>query len=325
MFRFAQHDSNESPVMKIIVTGSGGRLGAALVREYREKFDVTGFNHAQLDLANLDQVRERLAALEFDVLINAAAFTNVDLCETERDQAFRINAEAPRVLAEICRDKKAKLMHISTDYVFDGEKREPYTEEDEARPISVYAESKLRGEENVLMVQDRHLVVRVSWVFGPDRPSFVDAMIQRARDEEHIQAVSDKYSAPTYTGDIAKMLPRFFNADSVAGVGDPGTASPSRTGEYDRGYSGILHFANAGECSWQEYAQFALDCCRSLGVRLKAKAIGPIKLSDMKTWTARRPVYSVLSTAKYVGLTGTTPRNWRAAVGEYLKDFYFPK
>ncbi|PYL09554.1 MAG: dTDP-4-dehydrorhamnose reductase [Verrucomicrobia bacterium] len=288
--------------MKIILTGAGGRLGAALVREYREKFEVTGFDHAQLDLANLDRVRDRLGATEFDVLINAAAFTNVDLCEKEPEQAFRINAEAPRVLAEICRDKNAKLIHFSTDYVFDGEKGEPYVEEDEARPISVYGQSKSEGEEKVLAMHDRHLVVRVSWVFGPDRPSFVDAMIKRAREEEHIEAIADKFSAPTYTGDIAKMLPRFFDVEG-----------------------GILHFANAGECTWQEYAQFGLDCCRSLGIRLKAKAVGAIKLKEMKNWVARRPVYSVLSTAKYIALTGTTPRNWRDAVGEYLKDFYFPK
>jgi dTDP-4-dehydrorhamnose reductase len=288
--------------MKIVITGAAGRLGAALVREYREKFEVTGFDHAQLDLADMQRTRDRLAALDFDTLINAAAFTNVDLCEKQRDQAFQINAEAPRLLAEICRDKNAKLIHISTDYVFDGEKREPYGEEDEAKPISVYGESKRRGEENVLAIDDRHLVIRVSWVFGPERPSFVDAMIKRAREEEHIDAVADKVSTPTYTADIAKMLPRFFAA----------------TG-------GILHFSNAGECSWQEYAQFALDCCRSIGVPLRAKAVGALKLGDMKNWVARRPVYSVLSAAKYNGLAGATPRDWRDAVGEYLKDFYFPK
>jgi dTDP-4-dehydrorhamnose reductase len=307
--------------MKIIITGAGGRLGAALVREYREKVEVTAFDHAQLDLANLDQVRDRLGAIEFDVLINAAAFTNVDLCETEREHAFRINADAPGLLAEMCRDKNAKLIHFSTDYVFDGEKTEPYVEEDEARPISVYGESKRRGEDNVLAVQGGHQVVRVSWVLGPDRPSFVDAMIKRAREEDHIEAVADKFSTPTYTRDIARMLLRFFG-QAGASVGDPGVAITDR--DY-HDYGGLLHFANAGECSWQEYAQFWLDCCRSLGVRLKAKAVGAIKLKEMKNWVARRPVYSVLSTAKYIALTGTTPRNWRDAVGEYVKDFYFPK
>src|SRR5206468_7149820 len=129
--------------MKIVIIGAEGRLGAALVREQRDRFEVAGFNRAQLDLSNLDDVREKLRAMSFDVLINAAAFTNVDACETERDRAFLINAEAPGVLAEICNAKDAKLIHFSTDYVFDGDKRAPYTEEDRANPISLYGESKL--------------------------------------------------------------------------------------------------------------------------------------------------------------------------------------
>src|SRR6266581_5246730 len=172
--------------MKIIVLGAGGRLGASLVREFRPNYDVAGFNHAQLDLSNLEGLREKVGATTFDVLINAAAFTNVDACETQRDQAFLINAEAPGVLAEICNAKDAKLIHFSTDYVFDGEKRAPYTEEDEAKPISAYGESKLTGEKNVLAADERHLVVRVSWVFGPDRPSFIDAMIKRAQENEKV-------------------------------------------------------------------------------------------------------------------------------------------
>src|SRR5947208_14542146 len=164
--------------MKIVVIGSAGRLGAALTREYQNKFAVTSANHAQLDLSDFDVIREKLRRTAFDVLINAAAFTNVDRCETERDQAFRINAEAPRVLAEICWKKNAKLIHFSTDYVFDGEKRAPYTEEDEANPVSVYGASKLAGEKNALSAENRHLVIRISWVFGPDRPSFIDGMIK---------------------------------------------------------------------------------------------------------------------------------------------------
>jgi dTDP-4-dehydrorhamnose reductase len=301
--------------MKIVIIGSGGRLGAALTRECRDKFDVVGFNHAQLDLTNFAQVREKVTALDFGVLINCAAFTNVDLCETQRDQAFQINAEAPRVLAEICREKKAKLIHFSTDYVFDGEKREPYTEDDVAKPISFYGESKREGEKLVLQTQDRHLVVRVSWVFGPDRPSFIDGVIKRARENEHVEAIADKFSTPTYTRDIAQMLLK-----GVAAVADRGKAGASNPGYVDS-YSGILHFANSGECSWQEYAQFSLDCCRSLGIPLKAKTVGALKLSDMKNWIARRPVYSVLSTTKYIAITGSTPRGWRDAVGDYVREF----
>ena len=300
--------------MKIVILGAGGRLGAALMREYREKYDIADFDHAELDLASLDDVRGKLGAMNFDVLINAAAFTNVDACETERDRAFRINAEAPGVLAEICNEKDAKMIHFSTDYVFDGEKRAPYTEEDQANPISAYGESKRAGEQNVIAAEDGHLVVRVSWVFGPDRPSFVDAMIKRAQQDEKIDAISDKFSTPTYTHDIARMLPQFF----------------------DRGVAGgILHFANAGKCTWQEYAQWALDCCRDAGIPLKARTVGALKLSEMTRlrqgsggqapWVARRPVYSVLSTAKYTELTGTAPRAWREAVNDYITRFYSKK
>ena len=290
--------------MTIVVLGAGGRLGAALVRELRPNYDVAGFNHAQLGLSNLEDLREKVGATTFDVLINAAAFTNVDGCETERDRAFRINAEAPGVLAEICSEKDAKLIHFSTDYVFDGEKRAPYTEEDLANPISLYGESKLAGEKNVLAAGNGHLVVRVSWVFGPDRPSFIDAMIKRAQQDEKIDAVSDKFSTPTYTHDIARMLPQFFDR----GVAD-----------------GILHFANAGKCSWQEYAQWALDCCHNAGISLKARTVGALKLSEMTNWVARRPVYSILSTAKYMELTGTASRAWREAVADYITRFYSKK
>src|SRR5438874_7013961 len=290
--------------MRIVIIGSGGRLGAALMGEYRDEYDVAGFNHAQLDLSKLDGVREKLRSTNFDVLINAAAFTNVDLCETERDRAFLINAEAPGVLANLCGEKDAKLIHFSTDYVFDGEKRAPYTEEDRANPISTYGESKLAGEKNVLAAENGHLVVRVSWVFGPDRPSFIDAMIKRAQQDEKIDAIFDKFSTPTYTHDVARILPQFFHRDVQRG---------------------ILHFANTGKCSWQEYAQSALDCCRDAGIPLKAKTVGALKLADMKNWVARRPVYSVLSTAKYTELTGMAPRAWREAVADYITRFYSKK
>ncbi|MGH8101602.1 MAG: SDR family oxidoreductase [Chthoniobacterales bacterium] len=306
--------------MKIAVVGAGGRLGAALVREYRKKFDLVGFNRDALDLAKIDQLREKIGAVDVDLVINCAALTNVDYCESHREEAFRINAEAPRVLAEICRERKAKLIHISTDYVFAGDKREPYYEEDEARPISVYGESKLAGEQNVLAVQDRsafaeptadrsalaeatvdrHLIVRVSWVFGPDRPSFVDGIIKRARENEQVDAIADKISAPSYTHDIAEALLRLMKADA----------------------SGILHFSNGGECSWQEYGQWALDCCREAGIALKGDQVAPLKMADLKNFVARRPVYSVLSPAKYAALTGTSPRAWREAVADYIRRSY---
>jgi len=285
---------------RIVVIGAGGRLGAALVREYARDFEVVGFNHAQLDLGAAEQMRATLGALDFTVLINAAAQTNVDRCETHQEEAFALNAEAPRVLAEICRARKARFIHISTDYVFDGEKREPYTEEDEAQPISVYGESKREGERRALEANDQALMARVSWVFGPDRPSFIDAILKKAREEEEMSAVADKFATPTYTLDICMLL-RPFLTDRVEG--------------------GLLHLANSGECSWQEYAQWALDCCHAEGIPMKATKIGATSLAEMKNFIAKRPVYSVLSSGKYERITGTRPRPWRDAVADYVRNY----
>jgi dTDP-4-dehydrorhamnose reductase len=287
-------------VKRLVIVGAGGRLGAALAREYAQLFDVVGFNHAQLDLGQPAQMRETLGGMKFDVLINTAAQTNVDRCETHQDEAFALNGEAPGVLAEICAQKQARFIHISTDYVFDGEKREPYTEADAARPISVYGESKREGERRALEANDHALAVRVSWVFGPDRPSFVDWAIGQAREREEVKAIADKWATPTYTLDLATLLKPLLAASSI---------------------SGVLHIANKGECSWQEYAQWALDCCHAEGIPMKATAIGSSSLAEMKSFIAKRPVYSVLSSAKYEALTGTVPRSWRDAVAAFVRDF----
>ncbi len=285
---------------QIVIVGAGGRLGAALMRAYEREFVVNGFTHAQMDLADVVQMRTDLEKIEFDILINAAAQTNVDRCETQREEAFALNAEAPRALAEICRKKNARLIHISTDYVFDGEKSSPYDEEDAAEPISVYGESKREGERRVLDISRDHIVARVSWVFGPDRPSFVDWIIREAAKNEHVEAVADKFATPTYTLDLADLLRPLF--------------APAAPG-------GVYHLANRGECSWQEYGQWALDCCRAEGMLLRARNVGAVTLADMKNFVARRPVYSVLATAKYERLAEKIPRDWRKAVADYVRDF----
>ncbi|MFN2622816.1 MAG: dTDP-4-dehydrorhamnose reductase [Chthoniobacterales bacterium] len=284
---------------RVVIIGAGGRLGAALMRQYAGAFDVVGFNHAQLDLGKPEQLRTTLGGFEFDALINTAAQTDVDRCETHQEEAFALNAEAPRVLAEISSAKRARFIHISTDYVFDGEKREPYTEQDVARPISVYGESKWEGERRALETNDRALIVRVSWVFGPDRPSFVDWAIGQAREREDVNAIADKWATPTYTLDLAQLLKPLVASDEIAG---------------------FLHLANRGECSWQAYAQWALDCCRAEGIPMKATKIGKASLAEMKSFIAKRPVYSVLSTAKYESLTGVAPRPWQEAVAEFVRE-----
>ena len=257
--------------MKIAIVGADGRLGAALAREYARDFEVTSYKRSQLDLAQLNQVRSVLSETEFELLINCAALTNVDYCESNREEAFLVNAEAPRLLAEICHEKVCRFVHFSTDYVFDGKQHAPYTEEDKPAPLSVYGASKLGGECRVLEVSSLHLVVRLSWVFGPDKPSFIDQIMQRAREKDVVTAVADKFSAPTYTIDVASWLRLAINKNA----------------------NGILHLANNGGCSWQEWAQYALDVCRSLEIPLKAERVGAVSLADMKNFVAQRPVHTV--------------------------------
>lgn len=285
--------------MKIAIIGSGGRLGAALAREWAALGDeILGFNHAALDLGNPDALRSALEPLGFDGLVNCAALTNVDYCESHVEEAQRINADAVAVLGEICARKSARCLHISTDYVFDGEKRTPYVESDEARPLGVYAASKLAGEQALAAANPDALSVRVSWVFGPDRPSFVDQILKRAHETDDLSAIADKWAVPTYTLDVAQWLRPFLR-------------------EVREG--GLLHLCNAGFCTWQEYGQFALDVAARLGAPLKGRTVAPLAMADLKAFVAKRPVYTVMSTAKLSALTGVEPRSWQEAVEAHVR------
>jgi dTDP-4-dehydrorhamnose reductase len=258
-----------------------------------------GLSRAEMDLGEEAAIRERLAGMDFEVLVNCAALTNVDRCEREPEEAMQVNAAAVGTMAEICARRGARCIHVSTDYVFDGTKTTPYEEEDAARPLSRYGESKRRGEELLQAASERHLVARVSWVFGPDRMSFLDQIVERAMKEERVVAIADKVSVPTYTLDAAEMLWAVIERPEIAG---------------------ILHVCNAGECTWQEYGQYALDCAVAAGMPLRTRTVEPISLAEMTGFVAQRPVYTPLATGKLAGATGITPRPWRSAVEEYVRE-----
>lgn len=284
---------------KILVIGAGGRLGARLVIDWREAGRaVRGLSRPELALEDPSALRARLEEEEFDVLVNCAALTNVDRCERETDEANRVNAVAPGVMAEVCVARGADLIHVSTDYVFDGEKVEPYTEDDVAEPVSEYGWSKLRGEQAVLGVSGAFRVVRVSWVFGPDRPSFVDQILRKALVEPEVSAVDDKWSSPAYTRDLAVWM----------GVLADGTVSDG----------GVFHLSNAGSCTWREYGQHALDVFRGRGAMLRAERVDSIRMADIAAFVARRPVHSTLACGRFERLSGGLIRSWKEAVTEYV-------
>ena len=291
--------------MKILILGSNGRLGTALVRRWKNLPDteVIALTRAQVDLSDPEKAEAALAAISFgagDVVVNCAAATDVDGCERDREGASRINAETPGRIARLCAARSARLVHIGTDYVYDGSLDRPYAEEDEPNPLSHYGSTKLEGDREVLGASPDHCVVRVSWVFGPDKPSFVDAIVKRALTSPEAAAVHDKTSSPAYTEDLAVWLAEFLK--------------PSMPG-------GIYHLCNSGTCSWRDYGEYALHCAKESGHPVLTTSVAPLKLSDMKAFVAVRPPRTPMDTAKFTRITGIRPRPWQEAVREHFRNW----
>lgn len=282
----------------MLVFGAGGRLGAALVREYAAAWDVRAFGRKEADLSDPAAVAGLVCAEKPTVVINSAAMTNVDVCESERDLARTVNADAAGAIARACTDSGARLIQISTDYVFSGNAKDPYDEDAKPDPISWYGQTKLEGEEQVQSAGERHAVVRVSWVFGPDRDSFVDKALQQSLRGEPVKAVADKWSSPTYTLDVAGALRALFNADA------PG---------------GIYHVCNRGVCTWRDWAEEGIKVAGEMGLPVKTKVVEPLKLADIKAMVAKRPVYSPMSCHRIESLLGHPLRTWQEAVTGYMR------
>jgi len=282
---------------KILILGGRGRLAASLAQRWSQNHEVVSWGRAEADVSNIEKLCSQLESAEFDVLVNGSGATNVDGCETAREEAHTVNALAPQIMAECATRRGARFIHFSTDYVFDGSKEAALTEDDSANPGGWYGQTKLDGENLVLAESPKHLVVRVSWVFGPAKPSFVDMIIHRALENDHVEAVADKFSAPTYAPDVADWLEPFLSQDL------PG---------------GLYHACNSGSCTWQEYGEKALEFAAEAGLPLKTTTVGGIPLSHMKQFIAPRPVFSILSTSKLAAATGITPRHWHDALREYI-------
>jgi len=289
--------------MKVLILGGRGRLAAALARVWARSHEVEVLSRPEADVRDAEALQKILRKCRFDVLVNGTGLTNVDRCETDRDEAWEVNARAPGLMAASARTAGARLIHFSTDYVFDGQTPDPLAEESPARPLGWYGQTKREGELAVLADSAAHWVVRVSWVFGPDKPSFIDMILDRARTGQDLTAVADKYSCPTYSLDAASWL------------------EPILTGS---GPGGLLHLCNPGACSWHDMATFALRCARDAGIPLASADVRPLRLEEMRQFLAPRPRESVLSTEKLTRLTGIRPRPWQEAVREYINSQHAP-
>lgn len=284
-------------VSRILLLGSKGRLGAALARLWSKTHSVRACARPEVDVTDFPALEKFLKDASYDVLVNCTGMTNVDLCETAREEAEAANVRAPRLMGEAAAKKGARFIHFSTDYVFDGKQSSPYREEDEALPLSHYGQTKLDGEKTALSASPRHMAVRCSWVFGPDKPSFVDMIIDRALQNDQVEAIADKTSCPTYTYDMAAWMEPFLSSDL------PG---------------GLYHASNSGGCTWRDYGQEALDCAVRLGLPLRAKTVGSIYLTDMKNFVGVRPPHTVLNTDKLARTANITLRPWQDALNDYL-------
>jgi len=287
----------------ILILGAGGRLAGSLAECWRVHHKVTALKRPELNVADPVALKRLLDSLDFDILVNGTGLTNVDRCEQDREEARVVNTVAPGVMARCAEARGARLIHFSTDYVFDGAQLEPYTESDVAHPCGWYGATKLDGENEVLAAGRLGMVVRVSWVFGPAKPSFVDALISRAQTEDHVEAIADKFSSPTSAIDTAGWMEPFFNLEL------PG---------------GLYHACNEGTCSWQEYGTHALAVASEAGVPLRTTTVAPIRLADMKQFIAPRPIFSILSTRKLTSVTGISPRHWRDALRDYIFKKHAP-
>jgi len=287
----------------ILILGGRGRLAAALARRWATRHNVVALGRDEVDVADSAALDACLRGRAYDILVNGTGLTNVDACEVRRNEAHAVNAAAPARMAAAASACGARLLHFSTDYVFDGSNQAPYVEEDPARPLGWYGSTKLAGEQAVLEQSPDHLVFRVSWVFGPDKPAFVDQLVARAQVEENVFAIADKFSCPTFADDVAAWAEPFFD--------------PSLPG-------GLYHACNSGPCSWQEYGQWALDCAAERGIPLRTKTVRPQALADMKGFTARRPVHTILGTGKLARTIGIPPRPWREALREFFQHAPIP-
>lgn len=298
--------------MKILVTGKNGQLGSELVHAFRGLAEVAAFDRQTLDLADTRQLRSIIRAQAPDVIINAAAYTAVDRAETDEALARAINAQAPAVMAEEAQALGAALIHYSTDYVFDGDKAEPYLESDTPAPRSVYGKTKLEGEQAIAAATGQFWIWRTSWVYGVHGGNFLKTMLRLARERTSLRVVADQFGAPTFARAIAEAT-----RDALMGGRDAGT--PARVADT----AGIYHFTGGGRTSWHGYAQYVIERAEQAGLALQVKAadIEAIAASAYPV-PAPRPSNSSLSLEKFTRTFGLPIAAWQDDVDRCLAELF---
>jgi dTDP-4-dehydrorhamnose reductase len=296
---------------RILLTGRNGQIGRALERILAETAVLKALGHQELDLKDTHSLRETIRAFKPHLLLNAAGYTAVDQAESEEPLVRRINADGPMAMAEEAKKIGAALVHYSTDYVFDGRKDQPYTEEDATNPLSAYGRTKLAGEKAIEQIGGRYAIFRTGWVYGTRGKNFLLTILRLASEREELGIVRDQIGAPTWSRAIAEATARIVMDEwQRAGA------------ELFAGRTAIYHMTAGGQTSWYDFAVAIIErarCCKDrsrwLGKAiserpLKVRRIVPIDTKDYPT-PARRPAYSVLSNARLQATFGVKLADWR--------------
>lgn len=292
-------------MLKYLITGAKGQVGSLLVQQLslEDEIEVIGFDKEQLDISDKLAVSEKVKQIKPDIIINAAAYTAVDRAETEIELAEKINIEGSRNLAEIANTLNIPILHISTDYVFEGSGQTPYSEDAPVKPQNRYGRTKLLGEIAVQQANPKSVIVRTAWVFGEYGNNFVKTMLRLAQTKEQLSIVSDQFGGPTYAGDIAKALIRI--AYAVLTQKNP--------------QFGIYHFSGLPYVSWFEFAQHIFEQAKLQKLLPNPPLLQPITTEDYPT-PAKRPKNSRLDLSKIEKVFAITPSDWQQALGN-LTDY----
>lgn len=276
--------------MKILITGSNGMLGHDLREVLKDNHDLVLTTSKTLDITDKKQVMDFIGDSKPDIVINSAAYTDVDGCEENRDLAYAVNGEGVRNLALACREVDCALLHISTDYVFDGTARDPIAEDGEIGPISVYGKSKLEGEKAILEILDKYFIVRTAWLYGINGKNFPKTMLGLAENHSEITVVYDEVGTPTYTPDLAYGISQLIETDKY----------------------GIYHLTNSGYCSWCEFSRLIFEIAE------KDVKVIPVTASEFAR-PAPRPSYSVLENKNWIDNGFKPLRDYKEAIKEYIE------
>jgi dTDP-4-dehydrorhamnose reductase len=282
---------------RVLVLGAKGMLGRDLMEVLRSSLpgdEVVGWDIEEIDIREGEEAVTKVGKVRPEIVIHIAAYTDVDGCELSKEKAFSVNGEGTKHVALAASKCSAKMVYLSTDYVFDGEKREPYVESDVPHPLNVYGRSKLKGEQYVQTLVKDFLIIRTQWLYGPFGKNFVSSILRQAREKSALSIVDDQMGSPTYTVDLSQAISALLQFDA----------------------RGIFHVANSGPCTWYTLGQTILELLGVNRVRVVPISSGEIGRP------AARPSYSVLGCQKLKEETGLTMRPWSEALKDYLSTYH---